>query len=282
MLEGTIGYPPGLIAIFCLLVIACIVLDLYLHRSDRPVSLSDAALWSGVWVAVSLGFYGYLWLEYGETHAALYLAGYALEKVLSIDNLMVFLAIFSAFSVPEAYRHRILYYGVIGAILFRLVFVVVGTWLYDLGPWVEILFAAVIGWTAVKMLQQQHGGAEVVDYAHHWSVRLTSRVFPIYPRLAGHNFFVGPRTMARERATNGENHPTLLRRAPTGSGLAASASNLAVLRDQLAELEHDRAAGLIAEERYREARLELERRVLKESFRQARRLQGRIAMDFGL
>ncbi|MBI1208146.1 MAG: TerC/Alx family metal homeostasis membrane protein [Azospirillum sp.] len=198
MIEGSIGYPPATIAVFCAGIIGFIILDLFVHRGDRPVSLFDAILWSLVWIAASLAFFGYIHWQYGAERANLFLAGYLLEKVLSVDNLMVFLAIFSAFSIPEAYRHRILYYGVIGAILFRLVFVMIGTSIYALGPWVEFLFAAVITWTAVKMLQQKHDDEELEDYAHHWSVRLTERLVPVFPKLVGHNFFVGPKVLAAE------------------------------------------------------------------------------------
>ncbi len=190
MIQGDIGYPPLTIAIFIALVIAFVVLDLFLHRSDKPVRLVDALIWSGVWIAVSLGFYGYIFWQYGSEHAALFLAGYTLEKVLSVDNLMVFVAIFGAFGIPEGYRHRILYFGVIGAVVFRLIFVSAGSAIYALGPWVEFVFAAIIAWTAVKMLQAEDDGEERTDYTHHWSVRWTEKVLPVWPKLVGHSFFV--------------------------------------------------------------------------------------------
>lgn len=189
MLEGTIGYPPGIILLFVGAVAAFLTLDLFLHRDDRPVSLGNALVWSAGWVILALCFAGYLWHAYGEDTAMLFLAGYALEKVLSVDNLMVFVAIFAAFGIPHGLRHRVLFYGVLGAIVFRLIFVTAGTWLYALGPWVELLFAAVIVWTAVKMLQQG-GEAEITDYGEHWSVRGARRVFAVWPRLHGHRFFL--------------------------------------------------------------------------------------------
>lgn len=200
MIEGTIGYPTSVIALFGALVVAFVVIDLYAHRRDKPVRLLDAVLWSILWVAVSLGFYGYLFWQYGVDRAALFLAGYALEKVLSVDNLMVFVAIFTAFSIPEGYRHRVLYFGVIGAVVFRLVFVTAGASIYAIGPWVEFVFAAIIAWTAVKMLQQGGGEGEIADYTHHWSVRLTQRIIPVYPKLVSHSFFLGRRRLQQELA----------------------------------------------------------------------------------
>ncbi len=189
--EGAhIGYPPAVIALFVVGVIAMLALDLFSHRSDKQVTLANAIGWSIVWVVMSLLFAGYIYMNYGSEFAALFLTGYALEKVLSVDNLMVFVAIFSAFGVPEGYRHRVLFYGVIGAILFRLVFVSAGTWLYSLGPWVEMVFAAIIVWTAVQMLKSSDDDKGIADYSEHWSVQFTKRLFPIWPKLHGHDFFV--------------------------------------------------------------------------------------------
>lgn len=196
MLEQTVhvGFPPSVVALFVVLVIGFLALDLYAHRGDKAVSLKNAIGWSLVWVAVALGFAGYLYVAFDKTmgtdFAALFLTGYALEKVLSIDNLMVFVAIFGSFAVPDAYRHRVLFYGVIGAIVFRLIFVSLGSVIYAIGPWVDFVFAAIIAWTAYKMLQDGGDEAEIEDYSQHWSVKLTKRFIPIFPRLDGHNFFV--------------------------------------------------------------------------------------------
>ncbi len=190
MFQGEIGYPPTVIALFSVLIVLFIAIDLFSHRKDKPVQLKDAIIWSLIWIAVSMAFAGYLYFQYGAEKASLFLTGYALEKVLSVDNLMVFVAIFSAFAVPEAYRHRILFYGVIGAIIFRGVFVAIGSALYAIGPWIELVFAAIIAWTAVQMLKSDGDGDEVEDYSNHWSVRFTRKIFPVWPKIVGHNFFI--------------------------------------------------------------------------------------------
>lgn len=193
MLEQTvhIGFPPSVVALFVIMVIGFLALDLFTHNNSKPVSLKGALAWSAVWVAVSLAFALYLYIEFGANFASLFLTGYALEKVLSVDNLMVFVAIFSAFSVPDAYRHRILFFGIIGAVLFRGVFVTAGAALYAIGPWVEFVFAAIIVWTAVQMLKNDEDGDGIEDYSDHWSVRLTRRLVPVWPKLNGHHFFIG-------------------------------------------------------------------------------------------
>jgi tellurite resistance protein TerC len=121
----------------------------------------------------------------------LFLAGYLLEKSLAVDNLFVFIAIFSSFSIPEKYQHRVLYYGIIGAIVMRFVFIAAGTALLRFGDWVLGLFGLFILWTAWKMWQaMRQEQEEIDDYSNHWSVRYIKRLVPVYPRLMGHRFFV--------------------------------------------------------------------------------------------
>ena len=185
-----LGFPPETVAVFVVLSVGAIAIDLFAHRSDQPMSLKSAALWSVFWIAVSLAFGGYLWFHHGSETASLFITGYALEKVLSVDNLFVMMAIFAWFKVPEGYRHRVLYWGIIGAIVFRMVFVAIGTGLLALGPYVELVFALIVGWTAVMMLKAGDDEDENEDYSDHLAYRWVHRFFPVWPRLYGHNFFL--------------------------------------------------------------------------------------------
>lgn len=189
METTAIGFPPVTIAVFCGLVLAALAIDLFSHRKDKPLTLMGASLWSLFWVAVSLAFAAFLYVTHGAETASLFVTGYALEKVLSVDNLFVFMAIFAWFKVPDEYRHRVLYWGIVGAIVFRLIFVVIGTSLLALGPWVEVVFAITVAWTAVMMLK---GGDddEEPDYANHLAYRFGRKLFPVTNQLHGHNFFV--------------------------------------------------------------------------------------------
>ena len=185
-----LGFPLETVAVFVALSVGAIAIDLFAHRSDQPMSLKSAALWSVFWIMVSLAFGGYLWFHHGSETASLFFTGYALEKVLSVDNLFVIMAVFSWFKIPEAYRHRVLYWGIIGAIVFRMVFVAIGTGLMALGPYVELVFAVVVGWTGVMMLRRDEEEEANEDYSEHLAYRWVHRFFPVWPRLYGHNFFL--------------------------------------------------------------------------------------------
>ncbi|MFC2571157.1 MAG: TerC/Alx family metal homeostasis membrane protein [Campylobacter sp.] len=107
-----------------------------------------------------------------------------------MDNLFVMMAIFSWFKIPEIYRHRVLYFGIIGAVIFRLVFVAVGTSLLGFSPWMEFVFAAMVAYSAVMMIKKDDDEEEIEDYSNHLAYRAVYRFFPVFPRLLGHSFFV--------------------------------------------------------------------------------------------
>lgn len=190
-MDTHIGFPPLTMAVFVGLAVGALLLDMVTHRGDKPVSLAKASIWSIFWIAISLAFAGFLYIQHGPEVASLFVTGYALEKVLSVDNLFVFMAIFAWFKVPDGLRHRVLYWGIIGAIVFRGVFVAIGTGLLAFGPWVEVVFAVIVAWTAVMMLRA--GGddeEEEEDYSKHMAYRFAQKLFPVWPKLHGNNFFV--------------------------------------------------------------------------------------------
>lgn len=198
-MENTaIGFPPVTVAVFVSLAIIALAIDLLTHNKDKPVTLANASMWSVFWVLISMAFAGFLYLNHGPTVANLFVTGYALEKVLAVDNLFVFMAIFAWFKIPEGLRHRVLYWGIIGAIVFRGIFVVIGTSLLAFGPWVEIVFALIVAWTAVMMLRDVEGHHEEVDYAGHAAYRFASKLFPVWPKLHGHSFFVKRSVLEQE------------------------------------------------------------------------------------
>ncbi len=183
------------IVIFIALVFFFLWLDLTLGKSDKPVSMRKAAAWSVIWVAVSLTFAGYVAVARDWDDAALFVTAYALEKSLAVDNLFVFIAIFSAFAIPECLHHRILYWGIIGALIFRALFIGLAVGLLsgagaigsvsvfgfhiELQRAVFFLFGLVILWSVYALLRA--GGCkaeEETDYANHWAVRFLRRFFP--------------------------------------------------------------------------------------------------------
>ncbi|MBK0002620.1 TerC/Alx family metal homeostasis membrane protein [Erwinia sp. S38] len=200
MVSTHIGFPTETVIVFVVLAVGAILIDLFMHRDDKPISLKSAALWSVFWVAVALGFAGFLYVHHGAEVASLFVTGYALEKVLSVDNLFVMMAIFSWFAVPDRYRHRVLYWGIIGAIVFRGIFVAIGTGLLSLGPYVEVVFAIIVAWTAVMMLKSGDDSEEIEDYSQHLAYRMVKRFFPIWPKIKGNAFVLSQKEVDAELA----------------------------------------------------------------------------------
>jgi len=178
--------------IFGITVITALAVDLYSHRKDEAMSLASSTIWSLFWVGTSLLFGFYLYETEGMDKTSLFLSGYFLEKSLSVDNLFVFMAIFASFKIADEYQHRVLYFGILGAIVLRFIFIAMGTSLLFLGDWILIAFALFVLWSAYTMWKGMSGEQEdegEVDYTHHWSVNLTKKFLPVSTKLDGHNFF---------------------------------------------------------------------------------------------
>ena len=166
MSAAHLGFPTETVVVFVVMAVGAMFIDLFMHRHDKPISLKSAAMWSIFWVMMAMAFAGFLYVHHGAEMASLFLTGYALEEVLSVDNLFVMMAIFAWFGVPDKYRHRVLYWGVLGAIVFRGIFVAIGTSLLSLGPYVE------------------------VDYSNHLAYRLVKRFYPVWPKISSHAFIL--------------------------------------------------------------------------------------------
>jgi tellurite resistance protein TerC len=138
-------------------IVVLLAIDLLLVRGrGGAMSSRQAAVASAAWVGVSLAFFGVL-LMFGDTgQANAFLAGYLVEKSLSLDNVFVFLLIFSSFGIAVHERHRLLTYGIVGALVLRAVFIVAGAALLAAFGWVSLLFAALLGWTAWRMWRHRH------------------------------------------------------------------------------------------------------------------------------
>ncbi|RIY32096.1 tellurium resistance protein TerC [Psittacicella hinzii] len=184
------GFPLETVIIFFGVMIFSIYIDLVAHSKTKEITVKDAALWSVFWIALALAFYAYIWVRFDKHWADMYLSGYVLEKSLSIDNLMVFVAIFASFGIKSHLQHRILYWGILGALVFRAIFVVIGASLFAASPWVGFVFAAFVVWSGWKMMTASKEEEEIEDYTNHWSVRLAGRFYPIYKKLHGERFFV--------------------------------------------------------------------------------------------
>ena len=183
-------------AAFLAFVLAMLALDLFvLHRRARDVPLKEAGAWTAVWVAIGLGFAALLWAWRGGAAAQAYLAGYLIEKSLSVDNVFVFAVIFSAFAIPARYQRRVLMLGIVGALLMRAAFVVAGITLLEAFHPVIYLFGAVLLAAAVTMLRGGHHPRP----EHNRVLKALTRALPATSHLHGQRFLL--RDRGRVRAT---------------------------------------------------------------------------------
>jgi tellurite resistance protein TerC len=168
-------------------VVAMLALDLFvMHRQAHEVSLAEAGIWTAVWVAIGLGFGGLLWAWAGGHIAQAYLAGYLIEKSLSLDNVFVFAVIFSAFAIPARYQHRVLMYGIAGALIMRAAFIVGGVTLMQAFHPVVYVFGVVLLATAARMLRGESGRQPERSRV----LRAMRRILPATERLHGQRFVV--------------------------------------------------------------------------------------------
>src|SRR5580692_12256638 len=146
---------------FTVFVLAMLVLDLgVFHRNAHQPSVREALGWTAVWISLALLFNLAVYFGFGSERALEFLTGYVIEKALSVDNIFVFLVIFSAFSVPPKFQYRALFWGVLGALITRAIFIVLGAALLHRFHWVAYLFGAFLVFTAIKLLVQRDSEAE--------------------------------------------------------------------------------------------------------------------------
>jgi tellurite resistance protein TerC len=184
--AAAMSVPAWAWAVFGGFVLTVLALDLFvLHRRAHEVSLKEAGIWSAVWVAAGLGFAGLLWAWQGSGTAQAYLAGYLIEKSLSLDNVFVFAVIFSAFAIPLRYQHRVLMAGIIGALIMRAAFILAGVALLETFHSASYVFGAVLVWAAVNMLRGSHPRPE-----RNRALRALRRLLPVTEQLHSQRFFV--------------------------------------------------------------------------------------------
>ena len=170
------------------LILAMLAVDLFVfHRDAHAVSVREAAITSAVWVALGLGFAVVVAMAWGGTAASEYLAGYLIEKSLSVDNLFVFALLLGYFAVPAAYQHRVLFWGVLGALIFRAVFIAAGATLLENLHWTIYAFGGFLLFTGVRMAR--HRNTEVHPERNP-VLRAMRRVVPLTSEYHGQRFFV--------------------------------------------------------------------------------------------
>ncbi|GAB4429167.1 MAG: TerC family protein [Chloroflexi bacterium OHK40] len=175
---------------FLAVVLSLLALDLgVFHRSAHAVSLREAATWTVVWIALSLLFNLGIYLYGGPAPAIDFLTGYLVEYSLSVDNIFIFVLLFSYFRVPAAYQHRVLFWGILGALVMRGAMIVVGAALIERFEWIIYLFGAFLIVTGVRMARSRDDDEELHPESNPL-VRFTRRFLPVTKEMHGERFFV--------------------------------------------------------------------------------------------
>lgn len=182
-------------AAFTGFVLALLAIDLGIfNREAHIVSFKEATIWTIVWVSLALlfnlGFYLYaadkFGAEIGQQVGLEFLTGYILEKSLSVDNIFIFVLVFSYFGIPAKYRHRVLFYGILGALVFRAIFIALGSALMQF-HWVIYLFGGFLIITGIKML---FSSKEEIDPEKNLLIRAFQRFMPVTKTIDGKSFFL--------------------------------------------------------------------------------------------
>ena len=187
MLLESVG-TPALWAGFTLFILLMLALDLgVFHRKAHVVGFREALAWSGVWIGLALAFNAGVWHWFGAQRGLEFLTGYLIEKSLSVDNVFVFAVLFSSFAVPAAYQHRVLFWGILGALVMRAVFIFAGAAAIQRFHWVIFVFGGLLVLTGLKLLFRRDGE---VHPERNPLFRLIRRVVPAVPEYHGEKFTV--------------------------------------------------------------------------------------------
>jgi tellurite resistance protein TerC len=183
-----LGTPIHVWFVFAVVIVAALVLDLgVFHRKSQKVALRSALIESAAWIVLSLLFAVYIHFSRGTQAGVEFLTGYLVEKSLSVDNIFVFVLIFRAFQVPERSQHKVLFYGVAGALVMRAFFVLAGVELLQDFHFILFIFGAILVVTAIQMLRP---GQRAIEPERNWLVRITRRFVPVLTDYAGESFWV--------------------------------------------------------------------------------------------
>ena len=173
---------------FNIFVLVMLAVDLGLfHRKSHEVSVKEALTWTGVWVMLAFLFNVFVYYHLGEKRAFEFLTGYVIEKSLSVDNIFVMVMIFSYFNVPRQYQHKVLFWGILGALIMRVIFILSGVELIHRFHWLIYIFGAFLIVTGIKII---FGEDSKLDLEKNPLVKVARRVFRITPNFETDSFFV--------------------------------------------------------------------------------------------
>ena len=219
------GMPLWAWIVFYILVFLMLIADLKMFgkKGQHEVGISEALKMTAVWIGVSLVFcIGiYLWYPVDPHGKAMeFLAGYLIEKSLSMDNLFVFLMLFSFFGIERKYQHEVLFWGIFGALVLRSIFIFAGAAVVERFEWVLGIFGLFLIYTGIKMFG--HDDDESVDPSKNFFVRLFKRFFPVSDQMHGDKFFI----RSAERTQHSHHSLFTLHLKPPPCSLRSSSSRL--------------------------------------------------------
>ncbi len=178
----------AVLVLFNIFIVAMLVLDFgVIQRKAHFPTMKEAIGWSIVWISLALCFGAFLWHEYGTTRALEFFTGYIVEEALSVDNVFVFILIFNYFAVPKEAQHKVLFWGVLSAIVFRAIFIVAGAALVSAIHWILYVLGAFLIYTAVRLAVQDN---EAVHPDKNPFIRLARKILPITRDYHGSAFVV--------------------------------------------------------------------------------------------
>ncbi len=173
---------------FSLFIASMLILDLFVfNRKDHVISLKESFIWVSIWVSLALAFAFLTFRWFGKEVALQYITGYIIELSLSVDNLFVFLLLFSYFNVPAQYQHRVLFYGIVGALVMRAIFIFTGAALLEKFHWMIYLFGGILIFSGAKMLKHEN---KKIDPEKNLLLRFLRRTMPVVNRYEGRKFFI--------------------------------------------------------------------------------------------
>ena len=173
---------------FNVFVLAMLALDLgVFHRQAHVVSLKESLTWTAVWIALALIFNLGVWHYFGSQRALEFFTGYLIEKSLSVDNVFVFALLFSYFAVPPVHQHKVLFWGILGALIMRAIMIILGAALITKFTWIIYVFGAFLMLTGIKMIMKRE---EEIHPERNPVVRWFKKLMPVTPDYRGDKFFV--------------------------------------------------------------------------------------------
>ena len=183
------GIETDLFILFSIVIGGFLIADLaYFNRKAHKIEPKSALIQSLFWIAIAFGFGFLIFLFMGREQAAEFMSAYVTEKMLSVDNLFVILLIFDFFKLEEKYHHKVLFYGIMGAIIFRAIFILLGAYIIDQFHWILYVFGAILIYTGVKLFSDKK--EEHVDFNHNPIVRFAKKYLPFTTNHHGGNFVV--------------------------------------------------------------------------------------------